>query len=103
MGQINRKYRSCPDTDAYPSDHEEETLDAANRVAPDASYTYSYDRPTGASKGSQILGQAVAQAVERYETKATEKLVRDEYELIANEREGNTTGSSAEEDDFELL
>ena len=102
MGRIGHKHRPFVNTDASITDQETEDPDASTIEAPDAAYTYSYDRPTGASKGSQILGQALAKAVETYETKATEKLVKDEYELVKHEEDENT-GSSTGEDDFELV
>lgn len=50
--------------------------------APDADIAYSYDAPRGPSHGSQILNYALDQAVERFETKETEKLVKSEYEVL---------------------
>lgn len=71
-------------------------------AAPDAGYTYSFDAPTGPGKGSQILGQALAKAVERFETKATEKLVKSEYEVVAHDKEEEHAGYSTD-DDFEIV
>ena len=98
-----QKRPSCPDPDASASDDEVDVQDAFKGTAPEAAYTYSYDCPNGASKGSQILGQAVAKAVEVYETKKTEKLLKDEYEIVENDNEEASAGSSVEEEDFELL
>jgi hypothetical protein len=50
--------------------------------APDADVAYSYDAPRGPSGGSQILNHALGKAVERFETKETEKLVKNEYEVL---------------------
>jgi hypothetical protein len=50
--------------------------------APDAEIAYSYDAPRGPSHGSQILNYALEKAVERFETKETEKLVKNEYEVL---------------------
>ena len=106
MGRMNRKQRISPalrpDHEDTLAEHDAEAEQAFTGSAEDAAYTYSYDRPQGASKGSQILGQALAQAVDKYENKATEKLIKEEYELVSAE-EDFTTGSSAGEDDFELL
>ena len=106
MGRVNRKHRTTPavrpDHEDSLAEHDVEAATAYTGSADEAAYTYSFDRPQGASKGSQILGQALAQAVDKYETKATEKLIKDEYELVSAE-EDFTTGSSAGEDDFELL
>ncbi|EDU51208.1 hypothetical protein PtrSN002B_005132 [Pyrenophora tritici-repentis] len=51
-------------------------------TAPDADITYSYDAHRGPSHGSQILNAALEKAVERFETKETEKLVKNEYEVL---------------------
>jgi len=71
---------------------------------PDADIAYSYDRPTGPSRGNDILSMAINKAVERYETKATEKLVRDEYDVV-NDTDAAThaAGYVADDDDFELV
>ncbi|EUC34521.1 hypothetical protein COCVIDRAFT_28423 [Bipolaris victoriae FI3] len=50
--------------------------------APDADIAYSYDAARGPSHGSQILNYALDKAVERFETKETEKLVKNEYEVL---------------------
>ena len=51
-------------------------------AAPDAQLTYSFDARAGPSHGSQILSLAVARAVERYESNVTDKLLKDEYEVL---------------------
>lgn len=63
---------------------------------------YSFDAPHGPAQGGQILSMALAKAVEKFETKATEKLVNDEYEVVGREKEDNQE-YFADEDDFELL
>ena len=70
---------------------------------PDAQYTYSYDAQRGPSEGSQVLGVALAKAVDKYETKATEKLVKTEYEIVDEEKEDSGHSSTSVEDDFELV
>ena len=50
--------------------------------APDADIAYSFDAYRGPSHGSQILNHALEKAVQRFETKETEKLVKNEYEVL---------------------
>lgn len=45
---------------------------------------------------------ALAKAVEKFEVKATEKLVKDEYEVIGQDKE-DPDGHIAYDDDFELV
>ena len=75
--------------------------DAYAAPVPDAGYTYSFDASRGPGKGSQILGMALAKAVEKYETKATDKLVKEEYEVVPKEKEDE--GNVADADGFELV
>jgi hypothetical protein len=61
----------------------DEDVDAPSTApAPDAEITYSYDAERGPSHGSQILGLALNKAIERYEVRQTEKLVKEEYEVL---------------------
>ncbi len=85
------------------SSAEEDVKDASAAPEPDAEILYSYDAPCGPAEGGQILSMALAKAVEKFETKATEKLVKDEYEVIAKEKEDNHDGYIADEDDYELV
>jgi hypothetical protein len=50
--------------------------------APDAEVAYSFDATRGPSHGSQILNHALEQAIERYEIKETDKLIKNEYEVL---------------------
>ena len=68
---------------------------------PDAGYTYSFDAPRGPGHGSQILGMALAKAEEKFENKATNKLIKDEYEVVGMEKE--EPAHAVDEDGFELL
>ncbi|KAJ4376441.1 hypothetical protein N0V83_001725 [Neocucurbitaria cava] len=51
-------------------------------TAPDAEIAYSFDATRGPSHGSQILNHALEQAIERFETKETDKLIKNEYEVL---------------------
>ena len=53
----------------------------------DADITYTFDHATGPTGGDQILGDALAKAVERFETTQTERLVNKEYEVLDSEGE----------------
>ncbi len=103
--KMTRKRDPVFDTDNSASDTsaEDDVKEASAAPEPDAGYTYSYDAPRGPGKGSQILGMALAKAVEKFETKATEKLVKDEYEVVSPEKDETYTGYAADDDDFELV
>lgn len=76
---------------------------------PDEGITYSFDAATGPGKGSHVLSAALTDAVERFEGKQTDKLIKDEYEVV--QPESPTAGpsvrsdgpSSGDADDFELV
>jgi hypothetical protein len=81
-------------------------------AAPDAEITYSYDANKGPTHGSTVLSHALSQAVERFENIATEKLVKDEYEVLPVNPEdlltpikkgGKRSAMSTEEDDYEFV
>ena len=106
MARMARKYELAPDADIdglTDSSAEEDIKEASAAPEPDAGYTYSYDAPRGPGHGSQILSMALAQAVDKFETKVTEKLVKEEYEVVAAEKEEPHAGYAADEDDFELI
>jgi hypothetical protein len=49
---------------------------------PDVEIAYSFDATRGPSHGSQILNHALDQAIEQYEIKETDKLIKNEYEVL---------------------
>ncbi|MCJ1405486.1 hypothetical protein MMC11_008714 [Xylographa trunciseda] len=102
---ISRKHSGQLDADNNNSDSsaEEDVKEASAAPVPDAGITYSFDAPRGPGKGSEILTMAINKAVERFETKVTEKLVKDEYEVVAKEAEPSHDDYTAEDDDFELI
>ena len=105
IAKISRKANAHFDNDTLTSDSsaEEDVKEASVAPEPDAGITYSFDAARGPAKGSQILSMALAKAVEKYEVRATEKLVKEEYEVVAKEKEEIHDGYSADEDDFELI
>ena len=84
------------------SSADEDVIEASAAPEPDADITYSYDATRGPRKGSQVLGAALAKAVEKFETKQTEKLVSEEYDVIDDNDEDVPTRHVAE-DDFEMI
>lgn len=68
-------------------------------------FIYSYDHPRGPTSGSQVLGAALDQAVQRFENKVTEALVHDEYSVVDDtEQIPDPKELDTEQDeDFELV
>jgi hypothetical protein len=64
------------------SSADEDVQHPSDAPDPDADVAYSYDAPKGPSGGSQILSHALEKAVVRFENKETEKLVKNEYEVL---------------------
>jgi len=64
------------------SSADEEVEHPSTAPAPDAEVAYSYDAERGPSHGSQILNVALDKAIERYEIRETDKLIKNEYEVL---------------------
>ncbi|KAL8862328.1 MAG: hypothetical protein Q9178_001337 [Gyalolechia marmorata] len=105
METMCRKHESHLENDNSVSDSsaEEDVRESSAAPEPDAGITYSYDAAHGPNQGGQILSMALAKAVEKYETQATEKLVMEEYEVVGNEKDDGSTGYAADDGDFELI
>jgi len=91
----------------------DEELEPVITQEPDAQVAYSFDADRSPNKGSQILGVALDQAVERFENKETERILKDEYLVLDSDGEpvAGQTGkltkpvraSHDDEDDFEFV
>lgn len=89
---------------AHVSDtsEEEEVPDASEAPLPvEADFMYSYDHASGPRNGRDILSQAIAQAVQRFETKETEQLVNKEYDVVDDKEKAEA--SNDEDHDYEFV
>lgn len=64
------------------SSADEEVEHPSTAPAPDAEVAYSFDATRGPSHGSQILNHALEKAIEKYEIKETDKLIKNEYDVL---------------------
>lgn len=117
FGDVRQKARVTVKNDiAYASGDssaDEEIEEASAAPVPDADIAYSYDAAQGPNHGSQILGLALAKAIERYEGRETDKLVKEEYEVLNTDGEPIASGPSgkgankkdaaADEEDYEFV
>lgn len=100
------------DTRVAHSDSSGDEMPDESSVAPepDADVTYSFDAPKGPTHGSTVLSTALAKAVERFESNETEKLVKNEYEVLGEtdvrtpiKKGGKRSMLADEEDDYEFI
>ncbi|KAI9704542.1 MAG: hypothetical protein M1820_005616 [Bogoriella megaspora] len=96
------------------SSADEDVTEASAAPEPDAGVTYSFDAKRAPTGGSQVLSEALAKAVERFENHETDRLVKEQYEVLDGEGEvverrntrkggvkvAQTTG---DEDDYEFV
>ncbi|KZF21232.1 hypothetical protein L228DRAFT_168605 [Xylona heveae TC161] len=85
---------------------DDDVVEASAAPEPDAEIAYSYDAERGPQQGSQILSMALTKAVEKFHTKETEKLIKEEYEVVGKEPEAaeNMAGpATTDADGFELI
>ncbi|KAF1948043.1 hypothetical protein EJ02DRAFT_332929 [Clathrospora elynae] len=73
------------------SSADEDVEHPSTAPAPDAEVAYSFDSHRGPTHGSQVLNHALEKAVEHFENKETEKLVRNEYEVLDIDAEALST------------
>lgn len=98
------------DTRTTHSDSSGDEMPDESSIAPDADITYSFDAPKGPTHGSTVLSTALAKAVERFENNETEKLVKNEYEVLGEsdvrtpiKKGGKRSMLADEEDDYEFI
>lgn len=87
---------------AHVSDNseEEDVVDASAAPVPaEADFLYSYDSRGGPRAGSDVLSNAVAQAVRRFENNETDKLIKKEYDVVDGKEMADL---STDEDDLDL-
>lgn len=80
---LNKDLASASDESSADEDVEH----PSTAPAPDAEIAYSFDAKRGPSHGSQILNYALEKAIAQYETKETDKLIKNEYEVLDAEAE----------------
>jgi hypothetical protein len=92
------------------SSADEDIEEPSAAPVPDADVTYSYDAERGPSHGSQILGLALEKAVERFEVRQTDKLIKEEYEVLDVAKEALSPGPrivkkhvAPEDQDYEFV
>lgn len=96
--------------DTSDSSADEDVEHPSVAPTPDAEIAYSFDAARGPSHGSQILSHALTQAVERFEVRQTDKLIKDEYEVLDLDTEPMSPrprvprkGVSPEDEDYEFV
>lgn len=90
------------------SSADEEVEHPSSAPAPDAEIAYSFDAERGPSHGSQILNSAVDKAIERYEIRETDKLIKNEYEVLDPDGEvisplPKKRNTAREDEDYEFV
>lgn len=88
-------------SDTGSSDEDVAEISAA--PIPESEIMYSYDAHSGPSTGSDVLSNAIMQAVKRFENKQTEQLVKNEYDMVLDGKEVEDAYAGDAEDDFELV
>lgn len=86
------------------SDGEEVSDASAAPLPAEADFMYNYDAMTGPRAGSDILSNAIAQAVRRFENNETEKLVNREYDVVSDKDTADGyAGDDDDDHDFEVI
>ncbi|KAG9516170.1 hypothetical protein KCU71_g14928, partial [Aureobasidium melanogenum] len=91
--KIARKQEMLADADEYAGNSEDSSGTSGDEATTPSEILYGFDNLRVPSHGSQILNTALAKAMEQYEDKETDKLVRNEYEILdADEEEAHNLG-----------
>ncbi|MBE7179974.1 MAG: hypothetical protein INR71_02005 [Terriglobus roseus] len=67
---------------ASDSSADEDVVSPLAAPTPSADVYFSFDSQRSPSHGSQILNAALAKAIDKFENTATEKMVKDEYDVL---------------------
>ncbi|KAI9803120.1 MAG: hypothetical protein M1833_001191 [Piccolia ochrophora] len=106
---VARKLDFLAEQSATESDRsDEDAHDGAREPPIDVDITYSYDAPRGPRNGDNILGLALAKAVEKFEGQETEKMIQEEYEIVSpsglqEEESRQSMQDASVEEGFELI
>lgn len=109
MAKVCRKHGNPhldPDSNSSDSSNGEEdgVREASAGPEIDADITYSFDAQHGPEQGGRVLSLAINKAVERFETRRTEELVKHEYDVVSEkDSEADFDCHMTDVDDFELL
>jgi hypothetical protein len=79
---LNKDMASASASASGESSADEDVEHHSAAPTPDAEVAYSFDAVRGPSHGSQILNHALEKAISQYETKETDKLIKNEYEVL---------------------
>ena len=89
------------------SSADEDVEHPSTAPALDAEVAYSYDAARGPSHGSQILHHALEKAIVQFEGKETDKLIKNEYEVLSRDTEAfvplKKRNVPAEDEDYDFV
>lgn len=109
---VGDRYDVLEQLDSAGLDNNNDVSERSDLSSPrDEGVMYSFDASRGPQRGSQVLVQAVSQAVERFEGQQTDKLIKEEYEVVQTEAEAEPARKArgpkkvvmSESDGFEII
>lgn len=83
----------------FDSSGDEEYISPSYTMMPG---TYTENLQVGSPHGEEILSHAINRAVQRFENKETEKLIKTEYDFVTDGKE-ELDNSATDDDDYELI